>query len=126
MTATRVEAVGTQRTRNGWQQVVAEGRVVASYRRESDAATLAVRLRHAARVLDRHMPLRGPCGLCGGPLDQTHRVIDSIAGMAKAEIRSGALDWSWVATEFGYTEQDSAAITDACLLWVLGREKSDV
>lgn len=33
--------------------------------------------------LDKHLPPRGPCALCGGP-DARHRVVDSIRDSVKA------------------------------------------
>jgi len=39
----------------------------------------------ARETLDRHLPSRGQCGICGIPgLDARHRVIDAVEGQVKA------------------------------------------
>ena len=108
--------VRVQRTKNGWVQVVTEYGVVDSYRgidARDRAAARAVALGRVAHILDLHLPLRGPCGLCGSGMDQTHRVVDSIAGMARAEREDAG---PWIAEEFGYPG-GGQELVDACLAW---------
>lgn len=125
MPKTTSRSVTVQRTRNGYWQVIGDGHVYASYRggdkAHMDAEARASKLRIHAAILDDHFPLRGPCGLCGSGEDQTHRILDSIADMARAHYEAGDLDASWVATEFGVAEEHSTAVTDAALAWTAYR-----
>ena len=106
--------IDVRRTQNGWWQVREVGvRVVHSTRDERQARVLADDLAQAAEVLDRELPKRGPCLLCGVPgEDQTHRVVDAIAD----RYRAGEDEVS-VADDYGVTVE----VVAACLTWTATR-----
>ena len=70
----------------GWWQVRERGvRVMFSTRSYPAAVSKARRAIKVARILDEHLPLLGPCRLCcAGNLDQSHRLIDALAGRVRA------------------------------------------
>lgn len=102
--------IDVRRTSNGWWQVREVGtRVVTSTRSERHANTVAAELRRAAETLDRHLPKRGQCLLCGVPgEDQTHRVIDAIADRYRA-----GDDDTTLAEDHGVPVE----VVAACLTW---------
>jgi hypothetical protein len=102
--------IEVRRTQNGWWQVREVGvRVIVSKRDEREARSLGHDLEWAAEVLDRHLPKRGQCLLCGVPgEDQTHRVIDAIAERYRAG--DDEID---LAVDYG-VEVEAVA---ACLIW---------
>ena len=53
--------------------------------------------------LDKHLPPRGPCGICGGP-DARHRIIDAIRARYSAgeSILSIAADYNLL---FGFVRR---------------------
>lgn len=103
----QVEAI---KTRNGWWQVREVGtRVIASTRDRARARALYGQAVAAAAALDRDLPKRGPCLVCGVPgEDQTHRVIDAIA----ERVRAGDPAWA-VADDYAVTDE----AVQACLWW---------
>ena len=110
MTARVIEV---RRTRNGWWQVRGSGGLVVfslfSSRDQAAAFVRESRLTAAAAVLDEHLPLRGPCLICGVPgEDQTHRVIDAIA----EHFRAGE-DPAAIAEDYGVPVQ----VVPACAVW---------
>ena len=113
--------VELHRTRNGWWQVLGDGRIYAAYRGGDNARMRAEerasRLRIHAAILDDHLPLRGPCGLCGSGEDQTHRVLDSIADWAALEVREGNEDVGWIAEEFGIPTEYAKDVCEAAMAW---------
>jgi hypothetical protein len=102
--------IDVRRTQNGWWQVrEVDIRVIVSKRDERQAWQIAQDLEWAAEVLDRHIPKRGQCLLCGVPgEDQTHRVIDAIAERYRAG--DDEID---LAVDYGV---DVEAVS-ACLIW---------
>lgn len=106
----RLRQIEVRRTQNGWWQVREVGvRVILSKRNEREARSLGHDYEWAAEELDRHLPKRGPCLLCGVPgEDQTHRVIDAIAGRYRA-----GDDEQDIAEDYGVPITTVAA----CLTW---------
>lgn len=102
--------IDVRRTCNGWWQVVEPGsRVITSTRDRDLAESTATRLQQAADLLDRHLPLRGQCQLCGVPgEDQTHRVIDAIADRHRA-----GDDAASIAEDYGVPVE----VVAACCEW---------
>lgn len=107
-----LRTIEVKRTSNGWWQVREAGvRVIASKRDEAAAWEIAHDQEWAAEVLDRHLPKRGQCLLCGVPgEDQTHRVIDAIAERYRAG--DDEID---LAVDYGVDVEAVAA----CLIWTV-------
>lgn len=102
--------VDLRRASNGWWQVREVGvRVIICTPFYSDALIAHEDFTWAATVLDRDLPKRGPCQLCGDiNEDQTHRVIDAIADRYRA-----GDDEQDIAEDYGVSVKTVAA----CMVW---------